>query len=74
MRYLKVTLLALTLSGLAAACGDRYRYPCQDPDKANKMECACGADGLGRTKNKALNAVESGATTTTLRLLAGFDC
>ena len=74
MRYLKATLLALTLSALAAACGDRFRYPCQDPAKANKMECACGADGLGRTKNKALNAVESGATTTTLRLLAGFDC
>jgi hypothetical protein len=74
MRYLKVTLLALTLSGLAAACGDTYRYPCQDPAKANKMECACGADGLGRTKNKALNAVESQATTTTIHLLMGFDC
>jgi hypothetical protein len=72
---MKRLLLCLipTLS-LLAACGDRFRYPCQDPAKANKMECACGADGLGRTKNKALNAVESGATTTTLRLLAGFDC
>ncbi len=72
MRYLKPILLALTLSALAAACGDAYRYPCQDPAKANSAECQCGVQP--RTKNKALNAVESGATTTTLRLLAGFDC
>ena len=71
---LKAVIAIFAFSALAAACGDRFRYPCQDPAKANKTECACGADGLGRTKNKALNAVESGATTTTLRLLAGFDC
>ena len=72
MRYLKPILIALTLSGLAAACGDTYRYPCQDPSKANSAECSC--ENTPRTKNKALNAVESGATTTTLHLLAGFDC
>ena len=74
MRYLKPILLALTLSGLAAACGDTYRYPCQDPSKANTAECSCTNPNAPRTKNKALNAIESGATTTTLRLLAGFDC
>ena len=70
---MKRLLLCLipTLS-LLAACGDRFRYPCQDPAKANKMECACGADGLGRTKNKALGVVET-APTTTLGLV-GFDC
>jgi hypothetical protein len=68
-----MTLIALLASSaLVAACGDRYRYPCQDPAKANTAECQCGVQP--RTKNKALNAVESGATTTTLRLLAGFDC
>jgi hypothetical protein len=72
MRYLKVTLLALTLSGLAAACGDRFRYPCQDPAKANSTECSC--DQQPRTKNKALGALESQATTTTVRLLVGLDC
>jgi hypothetical protein len=70
----RLLLCLIPALSLLAACGDTYRYPCQNPAKANKMECACGADGLGRTKNKALNAVESGATTTTLRLLAGFDC
>ena len=63
----------LTLSSFAlAACGDGYRYPCQDPAKANSAECSC--ENTTRTKNKALGAIESGATTTTLRLLAGFDC
>jgi len=70
MRYLKPILLALTLSGLAAACGDTYRYPCQDPAKANSTECQCGVQP--RTKNKALGVVDTGPTTTLG--LVGFDC
>ena len=74
MRYLK-PLIALSLSGaLLAACSDAYRYPCQDPANARKMECACGADGLGRTKNKALGVIDTGTTTTTIQRLVGFDC
>ena len=72
MRYLK-PLIALSLSGaLLAACSDAYRYPCQDPAKANTQECSC--EQTPRTKNKALGAIESQATTTTLHLLMGFDC
>ena len=67
----KHLLTALALSALAGACGDTYRYPCQDPAKANTAECSC--DQQPRTKNKALNAVET-ATTTTIPQLAGFDC
>lgn len=70
-RYLLMTLL---LSVLAAACGDAYRYPCQDPAKANTAECSCTNPDAPRTKNKALGAVETGATTTTVHLLVGFDC
>jgi len=69
---MKKIALILIFSALAAACGNTYRYPCQDPAKANSAECQCGVQP--RTKNKALNAVESGVTTTTLHLLAGFDC
>ena len=71
MRYLKSLIALLALSALAGACGDTYRYPCQDPAKANTAECQC--DAQPRTKNKALNAVET-ATTTTIPQLAGFDC
>lgn len=71
---LKATLTLLALSALAGACSDAYRYPCQDPTKANTAECSCTNPDAPRTKNKALGAIESGATTTTLRLLAGFDC
>ena len=71
MRYRK-PLIALSLSLITlSACGDRFRYPCQDPAKANLAECSCG--NQPRTKNKALNAVET-ATTTTIPQLAGFDC
>ena len=66
----KICLLLMSIS-LLAACGDRFRYPCQDPAKANLAECSCG--NQPRTKNKALNAVET-ATTTTIPQLAGFDC
>ena len=72
MRYRKTLILGLLSSALVASCADAYRYPCQDPTKANSAECSC--DQQPRTKNKALGAIESGATTTTLRLLAGFDC
>ena len=68
----KHLLTALALSALAGACGDTYRYPCQDPAKANTAECSC--DQQPRTKNKALGAIESGATTTTIHQLVGFDC
>jgi len=73
MGYRKTILITLLASSwVLAACGDRYRYPCQDPGKANSAECSC--ENTPRTKNKALGAIESQATTTTLRLLVGFDC
>jgi len=72
MRLRRVTLIALLSSALVAACSDAYRYPCQDPSKANSAECSC--QNTARTKNKALGALESQATTTPLRLLVGFDC
>lgn len=68
MRYLALLILSLLV---LSACGDTYRYPCQDPAKAKTAECQC--DAQPRTKNKALNAVET-ATTTTIPQLAGFDC
>lgn len=71
MRYRLIALLCLS-SWVMAACGDAYRYPCQDPSKANTAECSC--ENTTRTKNKALGAIESQATTTTIRLLVGFDC
>ena len=70
--YRRLTLLALASSALVASCADAYRYPCQNPSKANSAECSC--ENTTRTKNKALGALESQATTTTLRLLVGFDC
>lgn len=69
MRYL--ALLILSLLALSA-CGDAYRYPCQNPAKANTTECSCGLQP--RTKNKALGAIETQATTTTIHRLLGFDC
>ena len=69
MRYL--TLMIFSLLALSA-CGDAYRYPCQNPAKANTPECSCTQ--TPRTKNKALGAVETGATTTTIHRLLGFDC
>ena len=72
MRYLKPLIVLLLSAGLMASCADAYRYPCQDPSKADSAEFSC--ENTPRTKNKALGALETGATTTTLRLLAGFDC
>jgi hypothetical protein len=67
-RLLLVSATLIVLTG----CGDRYRYPCQDPSNANTTECQCEQEP--RTKNKALGAIESGVTTTTIRQLRGFDC
>ena len=72
MHYKRLIALGLLSSALVASCADAYRYTCQDPAKANSTECSC--ENSTRTKNKALGALESQATTTTLRLLAGFDC
>lgn len=74
MRYRKTLILGLLSLGALSACGDAYRYPCQDPAKANTAECSCTNPDAPRTKNKALGAVETGATTTTIHLLVGFDC
>jgi hypothetical protein len=71
-QLIKPILFLLASSALVAACADAYRYPCQDPSKANNTECSC--DQQPRTKNKALGALESQATTTTVRLLVGLDC
>jgi hypothetical protein len=46
--------MIITLGFLLAACGNSYRYPCQDPAKAYTPECTC----TPLTKNKALNAVQ----------------
>lgn len=65
-------LLALLTSTTLVGCADRFRYPCQDPANTNKTECQC--EQGTRTKNKALGAVESAMTTTTLKEILGFDC
>lgn len=67
----RLALLSLTLLTLSA-CADRFRYPCQDPANTNKTECQCTQEP--RTKNKALGAIESTVTTTTLKEILGFDC
>jgi hypothetical protein len=67
-RLVLVSFLMLSLAG----CGDRFRYPCQDPANINKTECQCTQQP--RTKNKALGAIESTVTTTTIKEILGFDC
>ena len=45
MKALLIPVIALLLVG----CEERYRYPCQDPENAEKAECnrpACEADGM----------------------------
>ena len=69
---MRKTLILLMFLTPLTACADRFRYPCQDPANANKQECQCNQEP--RTKNKALGAVESGITTTTIKELLGFDC
>lgn len=67
-RLALVSVLLLALTG----CADRFRYSCQDPKNTNKTECQC--EQGTRTKNKALGAIESAITTTTLKEILGFDC
>lgn len=67
----KAFVLLVFLASLTA-CSDRFRYPCQDPANTNKTECSCNHET--RTKNKALGAIESTMTTTTLKEIVGFDC
>lgn len=74
MRYRKTLILGLLSLGALSGCGDAYRYPCQNPAKASTRECSCENPSAPRTKNKALNAIETQATTTTIHRLLGFDC
>jgi hypothetical protein len=63
---ISATLIALT------GCADRFRYPCQDPANTNKQECQC--EQQPRTKNKALNVIESATTTIPTKKILGYDC
>ena len=65
-------LILLVVLAPLVGCADRFRYPCQDPANTNKTECQC--EQGTRTKNKALGAIESAMTTTTLKEILGFDC
>ena len=67
----RVALVGVLLVALTG-CADRFRYSCQDPANTNKSECQC--EQGTRTKNKALGAIESAMTTSTLKEIVGFDC
>ena len=69
---MRKSLILLVFLTPLLGCADRFRYPCQDPANTNKTECQCEQNT--RTKNKALGAVESAVTTTTLKEILGFDC
>ena len=69
---IRKSLVLLVFLAPLTACADRFRYPCQDPAKANSTECSCNQEP--RTKNKALGAIETGITTTTLKEILGLDC
>ena len=69
---IRKSLILLVFLTSLTACADRYRYPCQDPANTNKAECSC--DQQPRTKNKALGAIDTGITTTTLKEILGLDC
>lgn len=66
---LRALIAALVMAAVLTACGDRYRYPCQDPANANSPACRyqlapddadCPTTTLGpRTKNKALGVTGS---------------
>jgi hypothetical protein len=71
MKMKRVAILSLTLLALSA-CSDRFRYPCQDPANSNKTECQCEQEP--RTKNKALNVIESATTTIPTKKILGLDC
>jgi hypothetical protein len=51
---MKITSFVVVGLFVLASCGNSFRYPCQDPDKAYTAECSCTT----RTKNKALGAVQ----------------
>jgi hypothetical protein len=70
---MKITSLAVVGLFLLAACGDSYRYPCQDPEKAYTAECSC----TPRTKNKAISAFNPDVTTdfpSTTHGIRGINC
>jgi hypothetical protein len=69
---MRKSLVLLVFLASLTACSDQFRYPCQDPANTNKQECQCNQEP--RTKNKALGAIESAFTTTTLKEIVGFDC
>jgi hypothetical protein len=71
MKIKRIAILSVTLLALSA-CSDRFRYPCQDPKNINKTECQC--DQEPRTKNKALNVIESETTTIPTKKILGYDC
>ena len=63
MKYLLVLLLPLTL----AACQERYRYPCQDPENWDTQQCkkpycsgngTCPEDLQHYEKDKAGNPIQ----------------
>jgi hypothetical protein len=46
---MKKIAFLLALSFTLVGCEERYRYPCQDPENAEKAECnrpVCEADGM----------------------------
>jgi hypothetical protein len=46
---MKKIAFLLALSFTLVGCEERYRYPCQDPENAEKVECnrpVCEADGM----------------------------
>lgn len=66
--FVRTLLAALILSAVLVACGDRYRYPCQDPANAGSPACQyqlgpkpaeCTTTTAQRTKNKALGVTGS---------------
>ena len=69
---MRKSLILLMFLAPLLGCADRFRYTCQDPANTNKTECQCEQGTC--TKNKALGAVESAITTTTLKEIVGFDC
>ena len=70
---MKITSLAVVGLFVLAACGDSYRYPCQDPEKAYTAECSC----TPRTKNKAISAFNPDVATdfpSTTHGIRGINC
>jgi len=64
----RTAFVALLFAAILVACGDRYRYPCQDPANAGSPACVgvimsppttCPTPSTLRTKNKALGVTGS---------------